>query len=364
MDANEEKLNELDVITEEGQEVTGYEYEEDYSGSYDIPEPISGWLSVFLWLGVCGGLFITLVSNLFVYANSGISSLFDWLDIAYLAVFASAGILTVTAFLKRSTDAVALAKTFVVLTFVSGLITVIVGGDGNPASYMEGLRSGWRPMIWAVIWFTFLCVSAKVERMIPSHTRKMSKRCWAIIVAAAVIFIATAVSIAVTVGNIKSNMESRQERLEATELGPNEFTDGVYVVTMPMGMVCDQSEENDITYFEFTDPANTGSVIISYGGYDVMDQGIFDQCWKDLKMGISTQASVNDRNDYLSVDTPYEMYCQKGTTTGVLGSGMQLWLVMLYDASNRAFCGLQFIAPERESTDQFRQVISSVRFLE
>ena len=93
-------------------------------------------------------------------------------------------LLTINAFRKRKPDAVFLAKFSTIIICVADFLYVLTNCDGSVginqyAPFVRGL-------VTAIVWFIYLCVSKRVEAVIPSSYRKMLKRDYIICAAFAI----------------------------------------------------------------------------------------------------------------------------------------------------------------------------------
>ena len=152
------------------------EYDEESETPSD--ENIHGWLLFFLIVFVGIGSVGSVILNLVTF-ESGDNFWMSSSDVVFSLVYLVTGIFTIIAFHKRDTDAVFLAKTFVVLCFASNLLGLFTM-DGE-SSNTKVVTSMIRSIIWCCIWFIFLCNSKQVERLIPISYRKTKTRDWIII---------------------------------------------------------------------------------------------------------------------------------------------------------------------------------------
>lgn len=151
----------------------------------EIPskETIHGWLLVFLILVGCGSISSVLAFYLFDLNRD-----FADIRIAYSLVYAITGICTIVAFYKRDTDAVFLAKIFVILGLLSKLfcwfaLDELIALSRNTENIII------RSIIWSCVWFAFLCNSKQIKRLVPISYRRAKPRDWIIIVAASLLFL-------------------------------------------------------------------------------------------------------------------------------------------------------------------------------
>lgn len=91
---------------------------------------------------------------------------------------------TLQAFRSRKPDAVFLAKLCLIIPCLFDIILWVTGESG--AAGMEGLQEVVKGTVVYIIWFVYLCVSKRVEAVIPSNYRKMLKRDYIICAAFAI----------------------------------------------------------------------------------------------------------------------------------------------------------------------------------
>lgn len=148
-------------------------------------EAIHGWLLIFLIIFVgCGSI----ISLILTFALSDFNRDFADISITYSLVYAITGACTIVAFHKRDTDAVFLAKIFVILGLLSKLSNWFAL-DELIALSRNTETSIIRSIIWSCIWLVFLCYSKQVKRLIPVGYRRTKPRDWIIIVAASLLFL-------------------------------------------------------------------------------------------------------------------------------------------------------------------------------
>lgn len=130
-------------------------------------ENISGWLAFFLWVGVLGGACISVVLQL-LNLEYGFSWIFWVVDIIMISCLIITAIKTVRAFLKRESNAVSWATTYIAMIVLDGIMSLIIGGATNDSSMYP---SAIRQFLWGGIWFVYLINSNKVRNVIPKSTR-------------------------------------------------------------------------------------------------------------------------------------------------------------------------------------------------
>lgn len=123
---------------------------------------------------------------LVVLCYCGLGSIFAPLFSEYISESASVALVimgvmqtalafyTLYSFVKRKSDAVFLGKLSLIIICVADLVYVLCEGDGSEgvmqyAPFVRGL-------VTAIIWFVYLCVSKRVETIIPSFCREITKK--------------------------------------------------------------------------------------------------------------------------------------------------------------------------------------------
>lgn len=95
--------------------------------------------------------------------------------------------ITLIAFIKRKPDAVFLGKLCIVIPFAFSLITMLTASYDE--SGLGSMQSVVKSLVNGIIWFVYLCVSKRVEAVIPSYCRKILKRDYIICAAFAILVI-------------------------------------------------------------------------------------------------------------------------------------------------------------------------------
>ena len=243
---------------------------------------IGGWLAFFLF-SICLGGTISAVMSL-VQMNSADyqgSALLAISDIALGFMSCALGFYTLYSFFQRKPDAVYLGKLYVVTTFLSNLLALFNGdfeatGLGSLPQIVQGL-------IWGVIWYAFLCLSSRVEKVIPKEYRKITTKDYCITITLYLIplsfFIAGVVSLQ------KVHQKQQEEFVQTAQLGVDEYTDGKMIFKLPEGFRCEREELEDpkLTVFNLENE-NIGNVTMC-SDYDTdISQKNFNQyCegWED-----------------------------------------------------------------------------------
>ena len=137
----------------------------------DLPKKKFGfWLKLFLF-GICAGGIVYMLVPLVVPSNSEVVTVGRIVLGIMRCILA---FYTLQAFRKRKPDAVFLAKMCLIIPCLFDIILWVTGESGTAG--MEGLQEVVKGTVVYIIWFVYLCVSKRVEAVIPSNYRKMLKR--------------------------------------------------------------------------------------------------------------------------------------------------------------------------------------------
>lgn len=141
---------------------------------------IHGWLIFFCLTIFLGGLFSAIYPlvtfDINDYCGSYVLGMADVILGLMLFVLA---IFTIVALYRRDTDAIFLAKTYIIACFAGNFIGFI-SGDYEPSGIGSMSQIG-RRLVWGAIWFLYLLNSSQVEEVIPSEYRKTKSRDWYIL---------------------------------------------------------------------------------------------------------------------------------------------------------------------------------------
>ena len=185
---------------------------------------------------------------------------------------------TLYSFIQRKPDAVFLAKTYVVAVFVSGFFALIVNAVSGEEAF--DLKEITRPLVSGVVWFVFLCVSTRVEEVIPTEYRHIDKTDMAIIGALIGIPI-VCLAIGFVQLRYNSNNQEKQdaEFLEKVVLADGEYTDGRVVFKCPEGFACEKMEMEGTAFYNMETDTQGITIVSEYN--DVDTQANADAYWKD-----------------------------------------------------------------------------------
>lgn len=138
---------------------------------------IKGWLIFFLSvISICGvGSVINAFTN-FDAADYGGNVWISVVDVFIGVSLLVVAIYTVYAFVKRKPNALFYGRLYVILVFVTNIISAI-GGDLEFGT----LKTAISGVLWSIIWFFYLLLSNQVQRIIPKSFRKVKASDWGIL---------------------------------------------------------------------------------------------------------------------------------------------------------------------------------------
>lgn len=263
---------------------------------YDIK--IHGWLTFFLFSIAVGGLFSALYPiltyNVTEYDGSHFLAI---CDVALGIMLFALACYVIYSFCKRKSNAVFLAKMYVVVTFTSNTLLLLGGGyeDTGLGSLPQIIRS----LVWGIIWFLYLSFSEQVQDIIPKSYRKTFSRDYYFMVAFIIIPI---LCISIGIGDIFSQRnEQEKEFISKTELNYNEYTDGRIIFTKPDGFTCEKQELEDpkITLFDLESEYGYIRIVSDYDT-DVSVKNFNSYCdgWEDDELkDIAYKEILNEKRE-------------------------------------------------------------------
>lgn len=253
-----------------------------------VDATIGGWLAFFLTMSVGLGSIITLIFNIAQFDTNiyKISPLLGSADIAIAIAYAMTGGFTIYAFHRGDGDAVFLAKTFVVISFATGILSLILDDGTETADFggLWGSKAVIRSTVMSVVWFLYLTFSKRVNAVIPKEIRKIKRRDWWII---AVNILVPVVFIGVGMFQLFYTSAKETDIIKSLQLAPNQYTDGRIIVSIPENFTCNIDADDDISMFVIED-FNTGNLIKITSTYDTNSTATnFEKTyWRAFKEGL------------------------------------------------------------------------------
>ena len=309
LEKKEDMINPSDYALEssissgaEGQEETSSEQSFVYTKEYlKQNTEIRGWLSFFLFCIIAGG-FISFIYPIIRYNSQeyfgsfflSISDPIQGIMLFGLACY------TLYSFINRETNAVFLAKIYLVVVFLNNLFLVIIGGyEQNGLGSLPHLI---RSLIWAVIWFVFLHQSTVVQEVIPVEYRRAKHVDYYIIAA---IIIIPLLLIALGMKEIYSAQENQQTNIiEQTVLGANEYTDGKIIFKCPEDFICEKEElqEPRFTIYHLDNEGLASITVCSDYDTDITRSNFNSYCenWEDESLKDYKSTVIENRKDAIN----------------------------------------------------------------
>jgi hypothetical protein len=318
---------------------------------------IHGWLTFFLCCFVGIG---SVASLIMILATSSISE-YDgniWLylcDIGYGIFYLITGVYTIYSFYSKKCNAVFLGKFFVVLCFLSNIISLIGSDEGTTTKVVtQSIRS----LVWCLIWFVYLCRSKQVREIFPKGYRKSLSRDYYLIAASILIPVAM---LAIGIASERNSHSSQESAAIASiNLQEDERTDGKILFTIPYGWDCDESEANGLTIFTLSN-AETGAETNIVADYDTdATKHNFNDYWRSWKM--------DDLNNYHYTVAKDDKIDLNGKTIfvktlSINADSTVYWeYILIFDKTSGKVCILSTYYSEWASSPS-DDIIKSLRFI-
>lgn len=130
---------------------------------------IRGWLAFFIWVGVIGGAVGSVIIGIRLLTENTFGLAYSIVYGIMLAVLMLTAVLTCIAFYSRSSNAVSLAKTYIVMIALDGIsYAIICMLTRNTFEIAQVFRQ----ILWSIIWYSFLIKSQDVGNQFPVDRRK------------------------------------------------------------------------------------------------------------------------------------------------------------------------------------------------
>jgi hypothetical protein len=283
-----------------------------------------------------------------------ISDIILWTGCGVLAVC------TIISFYKYSPNAVFLAKSYIVIIFVTNLIPLLSGGYDDTTVFDSSAQAV-RSLIWGIIWFLYFCYSEQVNSLFPKTERKIYKRDKILlfsIVSPGVIWMLLIYLLAyakIYDGNI--NMPTINEKV----LTYNEYTDGKIIFEKPEDFEIEKQFNNNETYHTLR--SGSDIVMTICGVYDDNDTPeYFEECMQSFKDGDL------DGFDYEIIDEHH--YNSKGNSIYLKivqyeyeSEPVIEWsFVLMFNKETKKCCVITYYSTVE--SDYLGEIINSVRFKE
>lgn len=341
------------VTSGDNQDITSEFIDDDIEAPSD--EDIHGWLKFFLIVFVGIGSVASVVLN-FATFESGDNFWMSSSDVVFSLVYLATGISTIVAFHKRDTDAVFLAKTFVVLYFASNLLGLFtMDGENNSTKVVTSMI---RSIIWCCIWFIFLCNSNQVERLIPVTYRKTKTRDW-IIIATVILLPLACIGLGIA-SEKKSRTEVETAALTNLTPSPNQYSDGRIVITLPNGVDCKESIAENTKVFSISDPKTGAEVTVVSDYNNEITKQNFNQYWHSWKSdelnGLEYDVVKDDKQSNDNITVFYKLIRIK------LDDPVDWEFALVFDHQSGKFCLVSGYS-NSNGNSPVGYIINNLRFL-
>lgn len=322
---------------------------------------IHGWLSFFIFAIALGGLISAFSSvatyNAEDYAGSiWLGSIDVFLGFGLLAI----AIYTIYAFCQRKPNAVFYGRLYVILVFVTNIISVIGSEDAGFSELNQAVRG----IIWGTVWFFYLLLSNQVQEIIPKSFRKVNKIDWGILISVIVIPL---ICFTIGISTINSEVENREQlesEVREVPLADDERTDGKVIFTIPATFEC-QSEEVEpiadtkLTVFTLQNEAIGKCLLCSDYDNDTSYENL-DEYWKNWE-GEEDKNLPKTNINRGSKEVNGNKCVYKIVRYNVNGVYVYWRFHVLFDEDSGKCC-IVSCYDRNESTDYVNEVLESIRF--
>lgn len=323
------------------------------------------WLSLFLLMLICGGIYSgvypILSFNLNTYSDSYIMAMTDISSGLLLMILA---ICAFKAFLDRKSNAIFLSTSYLVYCIATDLLFVLSGYNGDMSARV--LMS----LIVCSIWLVYLHKAEEVETIIPVEFRNVEKRDYILVGAAVVIPMVFFIAGMFDANRVQSNrLEKRIERYNELhhnfyddvkdKLTEDQRSDGKMIFTIPEGFSCRDTVIQEQKYFYMENKALENITLTCRFDNDASPEHIsaIFYSWepKDLESG---------KSEYVS-DTIISEYAQTKRETVKkykLNNGSTIYwrFLMLFDHKTTKACLIS--SYDRGNDEYLKPLINSILF--
>ena len=346
-------------ITEDFRENSVIEDSED--DFIDYPDPndnIHGWLSFFLFSIGLGGLISAIMPiatyNIQEYGGSYILSMTNvvfGIMLLFLAIY------TIFSFVKRSPNAVFLAKMYTITVFVSNLLSLISGGEFAESGF-GSLAQVVRSLIWGVIWYLYLCFSNQVNEIIPKSYRKVLNRDYYFMGA---LILVPVLLLGIGIADMQNiNQEKEELFISSNNLSFNEYTDGKIIFTKPFGYTCEKQEIDNPHIILYDLELGDEAWIRICSDYDtdmsIRNFNSYWENWKDESLNEYSYQEICNEKRYVNNNPYYIKSVRYNTETPII------WhYVLLFNVQVGKVCLISYFQAEG-NISCLDELLNSIRF--
>ncbi|MBO4851425.1 MAG: DUF2569 family protein [Prevotella sp.] len=316
---------------------------------------IHGWLS-FLLLAITLGGIISAVYSIMQYNPSEFegSKILALGDVVIGVMLLGVAIYSVYSFIQRKPNAVFLGKTYIVAVFATNLLSLF-GGDFESSGY-GSVSHIVRSLIWAVIWFSYLCLSEQVQEVIPKEYRKLHNSDYYLLVALIIVPLAF---IGWGIKDVASTHEEEMSTfLQETPLRDGEYTDGKVIFSVPKDFNCEVKEANGIKVYTIENDEIGSITLCSDFENDQSEMNINDYWtnWENEEAsGYRKELIVNEKREV----NGYPYYF-KVTRYEINDSYVYWRFIMLFDNASSKVCVISTYDGGYDS--YIEELLNNIRF--
>lgn len=323
---------------------------------------IHGWLSFFFFAIILGGL-ISAIYPIATYnaADYGYNGWLGTVDVFTGLSMLGIAVYTVYAFTHRKPNAVFYGRFYVILVFVTNIITLIGGVEENG---LQNTTQVVRGIVWGIVWFLYLLFSDQVQEVIPKSFRKVSGIDWGVLIALIGIPFACFFIGLNQLNSIVEDRENDETEILSVELQDNERTDGKVIFSIPSGFSCESQESETnagqaITVFNLENESIGNITLCSDYDSDTSTSN-FDDYWKNWE---DSDASGKPRSDVdRGIKTINGNTCRYRIVKYNFNGVQVYWRYYILFCSETGKCCVVSCYDRNEDTSYVPEILYSVRF--
>lgn len=323
---------------------------------------IHGWLSFFFFAIILGGI-ISAIYPIATYnaADYGYNGWLGAVDVFTGLSMLGIAVYTVYAFTHRKPNAVFYGRFYVILVFVTNIISLIGGVDENG---LQNTTQVVRGIVWGIVWFLYLLFSDQVQEVIPKSFRKVSGIDWGVLIALVGIPFACFFIGLSQLNCIVEDRENNETEILSVALQDNERTDGKVIFSIPSGFSCESQESETgvgqtITVFNLENESIGNISLCSDYDSDTSTSN-FDDYWKNWE---DSDASGKPRSDVdRGIKTINGNTCRYRIVKYNFNGVQVYWRYYVLFSSETSKCCVVSCYDRNEDTSYVSEILNSVRF--
>ena len=323
---------------------------------------IHGWLSFFFFAIILGGI-ISAIYPIATYnaADYGYNGWLGAVDVFTGLSMLGLVVYTVYAFTHRKPNAVFYGRFYVILVFVTNIISLIGGVDENG---LQNTTQVVRGIVWGIVWFLYLLFSDQVQEVIPKSFRKVSGIDWGVLIALVGIPFACFFIGLSQLNGIVEDRETNETEILSVALQDNERTDGKVIFSIPSGFSCESQESETgvgqtITVFNLENESIGNISLCSDYDSDTSTSNFDDYSknWED------SDASGKPRSDVdRGIKTINGNTCRYRIVKYNFNGVQVYWRYYVLFSSETSKCCVVSCYDRNEDTSYVSEILNSVRF--